>query len=207
MARLNMVVVFLTVMVMAAAMQMQSTDAQKTHYVGGSTGWIIPTSTSAYTTWAASQTFTVGDTLVFNFTTGAHTAAQVKKAAYDACTTTNPIAVWTTGPSSVKLTSTGPHYYICTIPSHCNPLGQKVTINVVSAAATSPASAPSPTVTSSTGAPTPDISSIPSADAPGSTSTPGSAEAPGKSARSSASFVATALPFTFLSIAIMALFN
>lgn len=62
MARLN-VVAFLTVIVMVAAMQMHSTDAQKTHYVGGSAGWIIPSSPSAYSTWAASQTFKVGDTL------------------------------------------------------------------------------------------------------------------------------------------------
>lgn len=143
---------------------------------------------------------------VFNFTTGAHTAAQVTKAAYDACTTTKPIAIWTTGPASVKLNSTGPHYYLCTIPSHCNPLGQKVAITVVAATATSPASAPSPT-----GAPAPGSSSTPSADAPGG-STPsaqapgGSAQAPGGSPSSAASFVATALPLTFLSVAIMALF-
>lgn len=62
MGRLN-VVTFLTLVVMVAAMQMRSTDAQNTHYVGGSTGWIIPTTPTAYTTWAASQTFSVGDTL------------------------------------------------------------------------------------------------------------------------------------------------
>ncbi|KAF1002877.1 umecyanin-like [Apium graveolens] len=196
MARLN-VVSFLTVIVMAAAMQMQSADAQKTHYVGGSTGWIIPTSPSAYSTWAASQTFTVGDTLVFNFTTGAHTAAEVTKAAYNACTTTKPLALWTTGPSSVKLNSSGTHYYICTFPSHCNPLGQKVAIPVMAATATTPASAPTPTEASG---------STPSAEAPGSSSTPGSAMTPGKSPGSGSFVNAAALPLTFLSVAIAALF-
>ncbi|KAL1819639.1 hypothetical protein DCAR_0415940 [Daucus carota subsp. sativus] len=191
------VVAFFVVMVIGAAMQMESTDAQKTHDVNGPAGWIIPSSPNVYSTWAASQTFAVGDTLVFNFTTGAHTAAQVTKAAYDACTITNPIAVWQTGPSSVKLNSSGPHYYICTIPSHCS-LGQKVAITV-GAAATSPASAPSPAATP-TEAPAPGSTATPS-DAPGSTTTP-SAETPGNSA----SFAAAAWPLTVLSAAAMALF-
>lgn len=57
------VVAFFVVMVIGAAMQMESTDAQKTHDVNGPAGWIIPSSPNVYSTWAASQTFAVGDTL------------------------------------------------------------------------------------------------------------------------------------------------
>lgn len=56
--RSNMVLLFLTVMVMATI-----SDAQNSHTVGDSVGWTIPPDANTYNTWAASQKFTVGDTL------------------------------------------------------------------------------------------------------------------------------------------------
>lgn len=59
--RLSMVV-FMVVMVLGA-MHMEISDAQTTHNVGGTIGWTIPPNANAYTTWAASQSFKVGDVL------------------------------------------------------------------------------------------------------------------------------------------------
>lgn len=56
--RLNMV--FLLV----AAVLLQSAAAQTVHVVGGASGWIIPPGgATTYSTWAANQTFAVGDIL------------------------------------------------------------------------------------------------------------------------------------------------
>ncbi|XP_077247538.1 mavicyanin-like [Tasmannia lanceolata] len=125
-----------SVLVLAALLQCAA--AATTHVVGGSVGWTV---SPTYSSWAADQTFIVGDTLVFNFTTGSHNVAQVSETDYNACTGTNPISTTTTGPANIVLSSTGNHYYICTITGHCQ-AGQKVTINVVSSDANSPLSSP-----------------------------------------------------------------
>ncbi|KAL2542946.1 Non-specific serine/threonine protein kinase [Abeliophyllum distichum] len=70
---------------------------------------------SFYTNWASQHVFRSGDILVFNFTTGAHDVAKVTKAAYDGCTSNNPISLITLGPTNVTLDSTGEAYYICTL--------------------------------------------------------------------------------------------
>ncbi|KAI7753029.1 hypothetical protein M8C21_016784 [Ambrosia artemisiifolia] len=135
---------------MVASIQFLGTMAQTRHVVGDALGWIIPTGgAAAYTTWASQQTFTVGDTLVFNFTNGEHDVAEVSAEAYGPCTSTNPISLTTTGPATLALNTAGPHYYICTFTSHCQ-IGQKLTINV-SASATSP---PSTTPTTPASPPT-----------------------------------------------------
>ncbi|XP_023733999.2 cucumber peeling cupredoxin [Lactuca sativa] len=144
-------------MMMVASMQMQSSIAQTRHVVGDALGWTIPPNgAAAYTTWASQQNFTVGDSLVFNFTTGAHNVAEVSQAAYGPCTTTNPISIATAGPATLTLTTPGTHYYVCTVGSHCQ-IGQKLTVNVVAAAAapTTPPPAPTPTTPPPAATPTP----------------------------------------------------
>ncbi|KAJ0817343.1 putative Blue (type 1) copper binding protein [Helianthus annuus] len=125
---------FMMMMLIVASMQMHSSLAQTRHVVGGDAlGWNIPSNgAAAYTTWASQQTFNVGDTLFFNFTTGFHNVAEVSQAAYGPCTTANPISTITTGPATVTLTAAGPHYYICTVGTHCQ-IGQKLSINVSAA--------------------------------------------------------------------------
>lgn len=47
-----------------AALLVQSSAAQTTHVVGGDLGWLVPPGGAiAYQTWAATQTFDVGDIL------------------------------------------------------------------------------------------------------------------------------------------------
>ncbi|XP_010250146.1 PREDICTED: umecyanin-like [Nelumbo nucifera] len=118
-----------------------------THVVGDSLGWRIPPGGPiAYSTWASSNTFMVGDILVFNFTTGQHDVAEVTKTDFDNCDGSSTIgSVQTTGPARITLNSQGQHYYICTFNGHCA-VGQKLAINVLpSGSSTTPSSSGSPT--------------------------------------------------------------
>ncbi|KAL9326203.1 hypothetical protein ACSQ67_006848 [Phaseolus vulgaris] len=165
----------------AVATLLHGSAAQTRHVVGDSTGWTIPSGGAAtYTTWASDKTFTVGDTLVFNFTTGQHDVAKVTKSAYDACNGATTLFTLTTGPASVVLNETGEQYYICSFGTHCS-LGQKLTINVVNRNSATPSPAPQPSrsgspptaspVPTPTQAPTPAPSTVP-APAPGPSSGP-----------------------------------
>ncbi|XP_044471275.1 blue copper protein-like [Mangifera indica] len=128
------------VSIVAIAALLQRSKAQTTHIVGDALGWLVPPSTDTYTTWAANQTFRVGDVLVFNFAAGRHDVAQVTEAAFNACNSSNPILRETNSPVNVTLSSSGEFYYICTFSGHCSG-GQKLRVNV-SAAAASPAPQP-----------------------------------------------------------------
>ncbi|MCD7445975.1 hypothetical protein HAX54_024679 [Datura stramonium] len=124
------------------------------HVVGDSMGWGIPSGGPAtYANWASQRTFRVGDTLVFNFATGAHDVAKVTKSAYDSCSSTGPVTLITVGPANITLNSTGTEYFICTFGQHCS-AGQKLAINVTSASTPTPSPAPSP-ATSPTPSPVP----------------------------------------------------
>ncbi|XP_022991284.1 cucumber peeling cupredoxin-like [Cucurbita maxima] len=125
---------------------LQHATAQTTHDVGDSTGWTVPPSGAAfYSDWAAKNTFSVGDSLRFAFTTGSHSVLKVSsKESFDGCKFENGNGdIMTTGPATVPLNSTGMHYFVCTIGPHCS-LGQKVAINVGSTAAGGPMSPPLP---------------------------------------------------------------
>ncbi|PSS20931.1 Umecyanin like [Actinidia chinensis var. chinensis] len=137
------VIATMVVVVVASNYLIQSSEAQTSHVVGGTMGWIIPTSGNedAYTSWAANQTFVVGDVLV-------------KEDAFDDCNATSPISISLIGPTNITLNTTGEHFFICTFGTHCK-LGQKVAINV----STTATSSPSPPAT--TAAPPPPSKSSP----------------------------------------------
>ncbi|XP_074284479.1 blue copper protein-like [Silene latifolia] len=139
----------------------------KSVVVGGNTGWTLPPSASFYSNWASQQNLLVGDVLVFNFPAGAHTVAEVSKANYDSCTTATTVGpVITTPPANITLTTSGSHYFVCTIPGHCG-LNQKLTVSVTAAAsAPTPSASPSPKkspapISSPVAAPTPSVSTTP----------------------------------------------
>ncbi|XP_019255718.1 PREDICTED: cucumber peeling cupredoxin-like [Nicotiana attenuata] len=142
------------------------------HVVGDSSGWGIPSGgPSTYANWASQRTFRVGDTLVFNFATGAHDVAKVTKSAYDSCSSTGPVTLITVGPANITLNSTGTEYFICTFGQHCS-AGQKLAINVTASSTSSPSPAPSPATTpapSPVPTPTPTPTSAPT---PSSTPSP-----------------------------------
>lgn len=162
----------------------------QTFIVGDNMGWSVPTGGPvSYQRWANGKSFKVGDTLVFNFVNGAHNVARVSKAAYDTCNTTSPINTISTGPARITLTNSGEHYYMCTFPSHCS-MGQKLAINVTGTDAT----APTPSI-----AATPSGSTVPSRDSPVTSPPAPSASAP--------SLLLSALPVTFLSLALARFLN
>ncbi|KAK4791640.1 hypothetical protein SAY86_032053 [Trapa natans] len=118
--------------ILALTALIQSSTAQTTHVVGDELGWLVPPGGPiAYETWAAQQTFMVGDVLVFNFTTGEQDVARVTKEAFAACNSTNPISLQTTGPFNYTLVTAGEYYFIGTMDNgnRCA-LGQKLAINV-----------------------------------------------------------------------------
>ncbi|KAL7600301.1 cucumber peeling cupredoxin [Lactuca sativa] len=218
--KINLVVIMA---LMLASVQFHDTAAQTTHVVGDALGWNIPPNgPSAYTTWASGQTFSVGDVLLFNFTTGFHNVAEVAQAAYAPCTTANPISIATNGPARVTLNAPGTHYYICTVGTHCQ-IGQKLTINVSAASATpapsptpAPVSPPTPTPAPSTITPPPTSSPAPSSEDASPVSPPAFSQSPSGSnapsptdntilpppSPSSAPSFTAVVPFTFLAIAL-----
>ncbi|PIA57013.1 hypothetical protein AQUCO_00600023v1 [Aquilegia coerulea] len=110
-----------------------------THVVLDNLGWIIPSSNGAYSTWATSNDFEIGDVLVFKFATGQHDVAEVTKANYDSCNSASPLLSQTNGPANVTLQTSGDHYYICTFGTHCR-MGQKLAITVESSSDSPPPS-------------------------------------------------------------------
>ncbi|XP_050214410.1 cucumber peeling cupredoxin-like [Mercurialis annua] len=192
MARTSSMVILAAVFV--AALFHSSAAQATTHVVAGTTGWTIPSGDAAlYSNWAAGQTFSVGDILVFNFANNAHDVTKVTKADYDACTSTAPISQATTTPARITINAAGEHYFLCSFPGHCG-AGQKLMINV-SAAATpapppstpappprsttpTPVSAPTPAPRTPVAAPTPAPRTPVSAPTP-APRTPFSAPAPG----------------------------
>ncbi|KAJ7978939.1 blue copper protein-like [Quillaja saponaria] len=176
--KINVFILFLVVV----AASIKSSSAQTRYVVGDALGWAIPPGGAAtYTTWAANKRFATSDVLVFNFTSGAHNVARVTKAAYDACTTTNPISIQSTSPANITLNEIGAHYYICGFPGHCS-AGQKLTVTVTSASSSSPAPAPATTPpTRSPPTPTPTPSPVPTptlAPEPATTPSPATSPAP-----------------------------
>lgn len=161
-------IVFFIAIVAAAS---STSEAQKVHVVGDALGWTVPPGgPSAYRTWASQQTFTQGDVLEFNYTTGFHDVAEVNKAAYDACNIRSPISSDSNGPSNVTLTTPGEHYYICTIGMHCA-LGMKLAINVSASTSTTPSSPTPATAPAPKAVPAPAPVTVP-APAPTATRTP-----------------------------------
>ncbi|KAK5830980.1 cucumber peeling cupredoxin-like [Gossypium arboreum] len=185
MARFIMYILFFVIINAVALMQF--TAAQTVHVVGDDLGWIVPQNgATAYSNWAASKRFLVGDILVFNFTTNEHDVLQVPKASFDECSDDNPIGnMLINGPANVTLNSTGKQYYICTIGRHCE-LGQRLAITV-SATSSSPLPAPSPTTPT-----TPSPTSNDCTPAPTSGPTAGSIPAPDATPNSSSSLSALA---------------
>ncbi|KAL4323950.1 hypothetical protein GQ457_11G017720 [Hibiscus cannabinus] len=133
---------FVLVATFAIAALLQSSFAQRDYVVGDALGWVVPPTPSTYATWAANNTFGVGDTLVFNFVNGVHDVVKVTRANYDSCNAGNPLLMLSNSPANVTLNETGSHYFICGFTGHCG-AGQKLAVNV-SAAVSSPSPSPTP---------------------------------------------------------------
>ncbi|MQM19839.1 hypothetical protein Taro_052852 [Colocasia esculenta] len=131
--------------------------------VGSPGGWDQSTDLK---TWATSQTFSIGDTLVFQYLPS-HDVLEVSKADYDACLASTPINSHTGGSTTVPLTVSGKRYFICGTAGHCAQ-GMKLEVDVgaptAAAPATPAANAPKSAEAPATDAPT--LADAPVADAP-----------------------------------------
>ncbi|KAJ6853399.1 basic blue protein-like [Iris pallida] len=112
-------------------------SATATNFTVGAPGgsWDLTTNLGS---WASAQTFTVGDNLIFSYTTP-HDVLEVTKANYDSCGTGSPIASYTSGNDVIPLPAAATRYFICGTAGHCNggsAGGMKVAVSVVAAAGT-----------------------------------------------------------------------
>lgn len=165
---------FAAVFLLLAVVAPPRRAAAATHKVGDSLGWTIPSSPSTYSDWASTQTFLVGDILLFNFTTGQHDVTEVTKAALDSCSSSNPVSAVRSGPASITLSAPGTRHFICSFSGHCS-FGQKLTVTVRSQSSSPPTAAPSPSPKSSTPVsptPSPHTGRPPKASPPPETASP-----------------------------------
>ncbi|XP_010510046.1 PREDICTED: uclacyanin 1-like [Camelina sativa] len=120
------------------------------HTIGGPSGWTVGASLR---TWAAAQTFAVGDNLVFSYPAAFHDVVEVTKPEFDSCQSVKPLITFANGNSIVPLTTPGKRYFICGMPGHCSQ-GMKLEVNVVPTTTAAP-TAPLPNTVPSLKAPSP----------------------------------------------------
>ncbi|KAK3193787.1 hypothetical protein Dsin_025097 [Dipteronia sinensis] len=120
MALAKSAVIFLMLLILAGV------SMAAVYTVGDSTGWTIGPD---YEKWANSKKFHNGDTLVFNYNSKIHNVMQMRQQDYNSCTTSSPIAVYTSGSDRITLKGSTHYYFICGFPGHCQS-GQKVNIDI-----------------------------------------------------------------------------
>ncbi|KAF5743621.1 hypothetical protein HS088_TW08G00206 [Tripterygium wilfordii] len=115
------------------------TTCHATNYVVGDTsGWDI---SSDLDTWAAGKTFTVGDTLVFQYSSNSD-LCELSRDDFERCNTSNPIKTYSNGNTTVTLTRPGEWYFSDANRLYCLG-GMKLQVNVEdNQTAASPAGAP-----------------------------------------------------------------
>ncbi|KAI3852288.1 hypothetical protein MKX03_018933 [Papaver bracteatum] len=114
--------------------------------VGDTAGWA---SGVDYDTWTSGKTFAVGDKLVFNYGSGAHSVAEVSKTDYEGCSSANAIASESDGATTITLNKEGTRYFICGIPGHCSN-GMKLSVAVGGTGTGGNTTTPTPTPTTTT---------------------------------------------------------
>ncbi|KAL2929650.1 Cucumber peeling cupredoxin [Bienertia sinuspersici] len=181
------------IFVLATIMMLMNGILAVDHIVGDDNGWSTPSSPDFYSSWAARQNIVVGDTLVFNFNTNAHTVAVVPREAFDACDAGNA-EIRTVGPTEITLNETGSFFFICTIDDHCD-AGLKLAINV-----TAFGTSPGPTSTLSPEPTSTIILGPTSTPFPGPTTTtspgPSPSSSPGMPSQDTGSSSSLSMPFT-----------
>ncbi|KAK7347533.1 hypothetical protein VNO80_22065 [Phaseolus coccineus] len=100
---------------------------------------------SLYSSFAATTTFRVNDTLVFKFRTGVHNVVTLSQKHFESCDVSDVMVSFNTSPAIITLNRTGDFYFACAFPTHCSS-GQKLSINVIAGGSSSltPSEAPSP---------------------------------------------------------------
>ncbi|CAN6249585.1 unnamed protein product [Urochloa humidicola] len=97
----------------------------KDYTVGDSSGWKPGVN---YTAWAKGKTFSVGDTLSFQYS-AAHSVLEVSAADHSACSASNPLRSHSDQSTTIPLTKPGTRYFICGAAGHCAS-GMKLAVTV-----------------------------------------------------------------------------
>ncbi|XP_031254558.1 uclacyanin 1 [Pistacia vera] len=143
--------------------------------VGGTNGgWDTSTDLQS---WASSQSFQVGDNLIFQYI-ASHDVLEVSKADYDSCQSTRAVQSFSDGNTVIPLSSPGKRYFICGTVGHCS---QGMKVEITTLATSSPPSispATSPTATPLSPANPPDSSVTPSTSPAPEISAPSPEESP-----------------------------
>ncbi|KAH7862833.1 hypothetical protein Vadar_010068 [Vaccinium darrowii] len=121
--------------------------------VGESNGWTNTAPIFDYKAWAASKTFHVGDTIIFEYNKQFQNVVRVTHKNFKSCNATAPYRTLTTGNDSFVIPKHGHFFFICGLPGHCES-GQKVDIRVPQPSSLPPSSympsqAPSPSPSAS----------------------------------------------------------
>nr|CAB3492919.1 unnamed protein product [Digitaria exilis] len=111
------------------------------HVVGDSAGWTLGFD---YAAWAQTKQFTVGDTLVFEYSTSSHDVVEVSGPDFKACNKAATTSVWSSGHDRVVLDKPGRRWFVCSVGSHCQD-GMKIAVTVLPGTTMGPAPAPEPT--------------------------------------------------------------
>ncbi|PON58819.1 Phytocyanin domain containing protein [Parasponia andersonii] len=131
--------------------------------VGDTAGW---NSGVDYTAWTSDKTFTVGDTLVFNYDTS-HKVDEVNQNDYKSCSTSNVLKSHGGTTVTITLSTSGSVYFICPTPGHCdNGMKLQVDVKASSTPGGSPPSTPSPPSGSPSTPGTPPATTTPSTNQP-----------------------------------------
>ncbi|KAE8698480.1 Basic helix-loop-helix DNA-binding superfamily protein [Hibiscus syriacus] len=133
-----------------------------TYTVGGANGgWDSSTDLQS---WVASQKFSVGDNLLFQYTPN-HDVLEVTKADYDSCQASSPLRTYSDGNTVVPLTSPGKRYFICGTLGHCSQ-GMQIEINTLATSPSTPPSASPASKTSPSPAKAPELATGSSSQSP-----------------------------------------
>ncbi|KAI4317791.1 hypothetical protein L6164_025634 [Bauhinia variegata] len=147
----------MVLLMMMAAVGVSVSEAA-VYKVGDSAGWTTIGNVN-YKNWAATKTFKLGDVIIFEYNSQFHNVMRVTHEMYKSCNGTSPIATFSTGNDSIKITNYGHHFFFCGVPGHCQ-AGQKVDINVPRQKLSS-ATAPSPSSSSLASPVVPAVDKVP----------------------------------------------
>ncbi|ESQ40683.1 hypothetical protein EUTSA_v10014745mg [Eutrema salsugineum] len=96
-----------------------------TYFVGDTSGWDI---SSDLDSWTLGKRFSVGDVLMFQYSS-THSVYEVAKDKFQNCNTTDPIRTFTNGNTTVALSKPGDRFFVCGNRLHCF-AGMKLQVNV-----------------------------------------------------------------------------
>ncbi|XP_022738746.1 blue copper protein-like [Durio zibethinus] len=101
------------------------TSDATTYVVGDTSGWDISTDIDS---WVSDKGFSVGDVLLFQYSSY-HSVSEVTKKSFKTCNTTDTLRTFSNGNTTVTLSNAGAAYFVCGNKLHCLG-GMRLQVNV-----------------------------------------------------------------------------